>query len=772
MGKDTIETLKEELQAALEEDQTDFGLVADLSNRLTRLDTEQVRFSVDAAIISRLGRELVARQETAVSELVKNAYDADATRVVLTFRDADEPGGELTITDTGSGMTRAQLIDGFMRISSPDKLINPYSARYDRRRAGRKGIGRFAAQRLGSQLRITTQTAESERAVEVSIDWDQFEAGKDITAIANHVQEAEKQFPHGTTLVISNLADAWSEASIVRIYRYLNDLIQPFPLAKASRRRKADPGFAIKLRRESKGKVETVADVQRMVYDYATAAVDASVDSSGRGVWSIDSKLLAFKDKGMRIGPDRDEPESHYKHLKNVRLRAYYFIYSAGLLPRSQVGFIRELARTRGGIRLYRNGFRVLPYGEPLNDWLELDASQARRLILPPHSNINFFGFLEVTDPEGETFEETSSREGLFENEAYHELVAFAYGVLRSAALRVAAAREKKKTAGQKDWQPAAGEQEASGQVREAARRAENAANALEGHPAPPSTDNRQAAADFRELAQALHEAADSQEQQTAALLQELAFLRILASLGLSIGEFTHEVSYLLPSIQAECNYFLRLHQGHEEPFAHADTLNRYFSTLRSFTAYFGKAIEDNAQREIRPLDLASELRGFCHAMGPVARRYGIEIAEPQIRGYDLITTPMHPSEWVSIMMNFFTNSKKAIYRARTRGLVALTAGRESGMVFIEFSDNGDGIPEENEERIFDAFFTTTAPAGNLASESDEARGTGLGLKIVKDILSAYGGSVRLVPPSAGYATCLRVEVPEATSEEKTNYGF
>ena len=88
-----------------------------------------------------MGTELVAKQETAVSELVKNSYDADAIKVVLKFKDSNSIGGTIFIDDDGLGMTKEQLVNGFMRISSTDKLRNPPSERYNRKRVGQKGIG-------------------------------------------------------------------------------------------------------------------------------------------------------------------------------------------------------------------------------------------------------------------------------------------------------------------------------------------------------------------------------------------------------------------------------------------------------------------------------------------------------------------------------------------------------------------------------------------------------------------------------------------------------
>ena len=85
-----------------------------------------------------------------------------------------------------------------------------------------------------------------------------------------------------------------------------------------------------------------------------------------------------------------------FDKIKNVKFRAYYYIYEGNLIPKMHLNAIRKLANVAGGIRLYRNGFRVLPYGEPGDDWLSLDMSTRRRSILPTHTNISFFGFVEI----------------------------------------------------------------------------------------------------------------------------------------------------------------------------------------------------------------------------------------------------------------------------------------------------------------------------------------------------------------------------------------
>lgn len=246
-----IQALKEQLDSELKKVNSDNDLILSLSHQIANFDKNRVRFSVDAGLINGLGKEFVGRHETAVAELVKNAYDADATSVNLFFDNSDSVGGTLLIEDNGAGMNRQQLIDGFMTISSSDKIHNPNSLRYKRTRAGQKGIGRFAAQRLGSRLIVTTQTKEWENALKVTIEWDKFASDSNLLLISNAIEEVDKTREEGTTLLIENLRDTWSIAMVQRAYRYISDLLQPFPLSMSFEENEGDPGFKASFYKEN-----------------------------------------------------------------------------------------------------------------------------------------------------------------------------------------------------------------------------------------------------------------------------------------------------------------------------------------------------------------------------------------------------------------------------------------------------------------------------------------------------------------------------------------
>ena len=753
-----LESLKKQLNEELKKESSDNSLILSLSHEIASLDQDNVRFSVDAGVINRLGKELVGRHETAVSELVKNAYDADATIVKLFFEDCDQVGGRLTIKDNGLGMTREQLIKGFMTISSSDKIHNPKSPRYFRTRAGQKGIGRFATQRIGQVLTIITQTLDAEKALKVTIDWAKYEMDSNLVLISNTIEETEKYQDEGTTLIIEKVRDAWSFAMINRAYKYITDLLQPFPLSEKFEQSKNDPGFKVTFYRNN----NVIIDEESAFFQHALAEIEAYVDEQGQGFYSFKSDKLSIPDEVYLVG--KKEREEKYESLRNVHFKAYYFIWSAGLIPKSVEKYIRENAREYAGIRLYRNGFRVLPYGEPQDDWLRLDASVVRRSIIAPHANINFFGFVEVLDQDGKYFQEQSSREGLLETNSLSELKDFGYKVLTDVAIKISHVREKKGTAGQKDWNKKTSREiiidvkkEMGELINEEPKQFDNVTKDDKGNISIKlKTINDKLA----ELEETHEEEKREQEIKTTELLKEIQLLRILAGLGLTIGEFVHEVSHYEPAFKYDAEFITGL-LNDTEGLKAGNRLQKNLEAFTVYTSFFKDAISKNVNRELKPIELREPISNFIEIISPDLERSNISLDKPDIMGYNLLTCPMHSSEWASILFNFYTNSKKAIAKKSVAGKIHIAAGKIQDKVYIEFSDNGIGIAPDKQEAIFEAFYTTSNPSGNNSTEIEELTGTGLGLKIVKDIIEGYGGEVFVTSPKAGFSTTIRIELPK-----------
>jgi signal transduction histidine kinase len=254
-------------------------------------------------------------------------------------------------------------------------------------------------------------------------------------------------------------------------------------------------------------------------------------------------------------------------------------------------------------------------------------------------------------------------------------------------------------------------------------------------------------------------------------LLDELGMLRVLAALGLTIGEFTHEVVQFSPSIMGDISV-LGNQNLNATGIKSLENLQRTIQLFTAYTSYFNATVSANVSRELRPQHLDRVVHHFKTIIVSDLTKLGIEL-QVESFGYDLITTPMHASEWSSILFNLYTNSKKAIKRKGSQGKIKIVIGKESEKkVYLEFLDNGDGIPVENRQKIFEAFFTTSAPSSFDAPDEDRLTGTGLGLKIIKDIVQAYSGTIDVIEAEQGYTTSFRIDLPMVTEKQRQEYGI
>jgi len=247
--------------------------------------------------------------------------------------------------------------------------------------------------------------------------------------------------------------------------------------------------------------------------------------------------------------------------------------------------------------------------------------------------------------------------------------------------------------------------------------------------------------------------------------------LRILAGLGLTIGEFTHEIKQFSPSLEGTIEWLLSKKMK-KEINEKLNGMKKTFASFQTYTAYFDETISQNIIRELEPIDLTDAINGFEKIVTPDLIRKGIELKTKRM-GNHIITAPMHRAEWNTILQNLYSNSKKAIHRAgRNKGEILIEYFKDKKSVYLQFMDNGDGIPPKNRENIFEAFFTTSTPVGNATTLSDEYTGSGLGLNILKKIITNRNGEIYVDEPHKGYTTCITIKLPLVTKQQLEQYGY
>ncbi len=756
----TQNELKEIILEELQKPAPDLEKVGELTERLVRQDDHVMRFSVDARHIHRLGFELVGKQETAISELVKNSYDADATIVNISISDYDHPGGSLVVTDDGVGMTENDIREKWMTLSTSDKEDNPVSSIYGRSRAGRKGIGRFATERLGSALILESRSIGDSHGVRVTFEWDKnYTHGRSLANISNQIVRFEKpEHDQGTTLTIKPLRDKWTERDFEKIWKSLLFLQSPF-LGKRTYRRgndstefEADPGFQVAINGNTNSESSANLSIENTFLQHRTAIIKGKVNSAGRAEYSVKSDVLRFEDKGTS--------DDIFLLTGELEFEAHYFIYASELMTGFAVRTAASMGKSHGGMRIYRDGFRVMPYGEDHDDWLQLSYDAARRSTLVPLNNANVFGHIEVTSADNELFEETASREGFIENEAFEELRSFVRQGLEWGANRVGAARGRKQSASEKGF------------VSTVRRPSELISDIIEdviNSPSeePTSASTNEADVDIIKLAQAQKISKEYEEAVDNRIQGHIKYeelLRILASLGISISVFSHEVRGALTQVRAAVSSLKeRINtEATEDTFSNIDAATE---RLDSIASYIIELISHTSSREKKVIPLSGVIGSFVEQFSNYMNTRGIRF-EYQVDPIFLRTEPMHRSEIDSVLFNFLTNSVKAMERANTSDQrISIRAFREGDFAVLKFQDTGKGVPEELKDHIFDAFYTTS----DQHRDEIAGPGTGLGLKIVSDIATSNRGYVRLSEPDDNFGCCLEFGVPVSARQTEAN---
>lgn len=358
-------------------------------------------FEASAHLQALLGRELITGEELAIIELVKNAYDSGARQVFITIRPpSQKEPGEIVVLDDGSGMTSQQFQQSFMFAGFSTKTSE--TGPLGRTQTGEKGIGRFAADRLGTKLTVLTKTRSSAHALRVDIDWEEFSDRSkkfgDVSAPYRQVTPPA-EFPRsGTMLRITSLRQQWDRSSQESLRRALSQLLDPYS---------GPADFAIFL--EVAGSVVLSGQIQRDPITSADIHTDFRVDQNGTVTRRIGGKLY-----GGKLSKAIKQPQYDARQLRGLQGRFFYFIDR----PRKE--------DSRGavpGVQLFRDGFRIEPMGSGKADWLGIEAKRAKRA---GHAHIvptRLFGFVSISRVTNPALRDTTSREALIDSPEVQDLL-------------------------------------------------------------------------------------------------------------------------------------------------------------------------------------------------------------------------------------------------------------------------------------------------------------------------------------------------------------
>ena len=383
---------------------------------------DSLNFRVSAELKNILGRDLITSPDIAILELVKNSYDAHASKVEITF-DNDY----LCIADNGKGMSKSDLIDKWLFVAYSAKSDGTedisYRDKFTRHYAGAKGIGRLSCDRLANSLILTTRSEESNKTEVLYLDWSSFENNKktefNTIDIPHESLDSIPSFPQnyttGTILEFRNLRDNWSRDDILRLKKSLEKMINPFSgtdddfqIEIIAPRMKEDDENIESSHKKVNGVVEnSIADVLKL----KTTQIESRVEN--------DTIHTTLSDRGIKMY-EIEESNQDFSQIDSASVSLFFLNHAA------KTSFTRMMGVqpvSYGNIFLFRNGFRILPYGEWNNDSWGLNQRQQQGYNRTLGTR-DLFGRVDVETDDVNLIKEVSSRDGgLIETEASRQLI-------------------------------------------------------------------------------------------------------------------------------------------------------------------------------------------------------------------------------------------------------------------------------------------------------------------------------------------------------------
>lgn len=766
-----------------------------------RQNEREVPFNVDAYTAKLIGRENVSKLEGAVLEIVKNAYDADARIFCLYYNNVQDC---IYIMDNGIGMKEQVLREHWMTIGNSSKK-KTYRTGRKRIQTGAKGIGRFALDRISDSCEMLTISEEG--GLEWQVNWADFDDNKNLSDVKAKLYDSDeslKGFVHidswtnrqvaelvrdldfedtGTVFCLKGLHDIWDKDTCDNLKNHLENLLPPDVVRD----------FDIYFFDDNTGADEAkIVSANLDSYDYKVEfeVIDDSLNIN------IDRNEFDFGQDEKRIldeagVPEEERPYFHgeikeitysfaeIKEKKNIIGNYKGILYFNKVIVSKDdtekfyykdITGRKKYTKEFGGIKLYRDHFRVRPYGEYGDndfDWLELSA---RRNASPaglghPRSNWRvgseqMTGLIDISR-ENTNLEDAANRNGIQEGPGLEQLKRVIISVIaeletdRQAIGRKLAAYKKQQdelqaeierinelAEARKRWE----EEQKEKKKEENNTKADDVNVDESSNESEENPENLPPTMNPEEAANAIKELEKRQEQEIQELQDEIKMLETLATTGIITNMFMHEIRTLTNNIGQELDSAyeaIKYDKDIEEAFKN---VQRAIVFKKHFASWFGVTIESirKDKRKRKTYNIKDMLDEFLNNWKNILEKDAVEL---QIACDENIRFKCFAFDIENVISNLISNSLFSFDRENDsvldeKKIKIAIKGVDNGFI-LDYQDTGWGLQpryRKNPDLITKAF---ESDRGKLSNSVDED-GTGMGMWIVKRTVMEYDGDIDL----------------------------
>lgn len=708
----------------------------------------KVHHSVDAKHVKNLGEQSVSSPVQAINEMVKNSYDADATQCTVHFYAKSSLEQfidiyKIVVEDDGIGMTFSDIEKKWMRIATDNKERETLSPKFGRRVSGDKGMGHFATQKLGNVIKIISNpemyesrpsSKYSNKTLVLTTDWKKYQPGKTFEEIDNDLEilERENKDLHGITIEITELAHQWTKDDVENVQLNLGTLQIP-KLLRKSKKNPFEP--------------KVVAHGFELPHEEIESSIEKFADYEVRCFLKGSMVSYTIYKKNKKNGEHELAP--HINERAGGKGKFPIGSETCGdanfrlLLYQGRVGeWAPDIVKNRKelddqlkencGIKIFNDGVRIMPYGEPGNDWLGLGARKVARRADHIRQN-QVIGYVFLTRKNNPDIIETTTRQAVVQNKAFE--------ILKNDFV-LGAIRELERYLGEekidKDFRKVHEDPKTK-----AASTIKQLTEFVDGLELDPEEKKEKVSS-----LNALSNLMDKQEKQSEEVVEKittnLEMYRNLASLGISSLAFHHEIIQPIGRLEARQNKLVEkwdvwddekkldyIRKSLKDIWTVED-LNTY---IREFAALFKGAKGTKRGRE--EINIKKSLERLTEGFESILSAHKIKLIVDEGSG-SFSGLFMNMASFESIILNLISNSLRALLKvSRVEKKIKISYEQTSTNLTIRLYDNGYGIHDVNFERIFEPFWTTY--------KGEFEYGTGMGMTIVRETLEDdYDGTVQV----------------------------
>lgn len=691
------------------------------------IDTDNfLKWRFDVNTFRLLGRELITDRITAVFELVKNCYDANSTSVtveLINVASKEKSERKIIITDNGIGMSFLDIRDKWMVVGTNSKRTKQYSdPPFNRKLVGEKGIGRFAVDKLGDRLVIHTKQKNETNWLNVKINWDEYES-KSIastksaqltlfTEIGNsYSYEPGNPDEHGTSLIISNVSEEWSDLDIRRLFNELSKLISPFyPL---------NPPFDIFLKSNE-------------IHAYANKQVKPDPIKFFSHFQEIDFDLEKNEQQSLEFDESSGTIKKVWIPIKRfgpIKLKIYFF--NEGAKRRYNNAYKGQDERI-DGVKIYRDGVIATPFAEYNShadfkkDILGIDK-RLWRDIFSRVGTREVIGILNITKNNNPDIVDATNRQDFVDNIAYKELKEFIIKQLDVFGEVKKYEKSTKRSVVEKELIQAGLE------VNHFISTVNKVEKLIENE----SPEIKQVFDSLKmqsvNLKNAITQSVNEQKKFQKDVERKEKILRSLVSMQEFASMIAHAVRTSIAKVKHLGEFFkINYPKVEFEKFyvVYATQIYDEMNTLLKVTDFMlSYASTDKQYEEFNVKDLLNEL-----LTGDYETIFSNENIELIIDIKNDFVLSTNKQAFQDVFQNLVSNSIKALRNTKDKK-IKCSGYLDADNFVIYFSDNGIGINRNDEEWIFGLFNTRTADIG----------GAGVGLYIVEMQIKSLNGTIQVV---------------------------